>query len=301
MIKHTQYLALLLAPVFFLVAISVNASKNLVFEKDILPIFKGRCFKCHSDEKQKGDLRLDTRDWLLKGGESGAVLIPFKPADSLIYELPSLPPNDDDYMPSKGEGLTDNELNILRLWIEQGAHFSSGDTPSAASIHAKVNSKRARAAKIPVVAYRDSVAEEQAKKRLQAIGVHFENVNYNLKELELIFSYADLSKLSEHKADLNVFAARVVALDFSRSRISAIDLTLFSGFAHVQRLDLRASDADDESLKNIAQFKQLQWLNLYGTGVTKTSFPLLKSLPKLRKIYASDTELGSAGGQLSSN
>src|SRR5437870_12135133 len=48
------------------------------FEKKIRPVLMDRCYKCHSAqaEKLKGGLRLDTWEDLLKGGESGPVIVP---------------------------------------------------------------------------------------------------------------------------------------------------------------------------------------------------------------------------------
>src|SRR5262245_35573595 len=56
------------------------------FEKKIRPIFVERCYKCHSAhaEKVKGGLLLDTRDGLLKGGESGPAIVPGDPEKSIL-------------------------------------------------------------------------------------------------------------------------------------------------------------------------------------------------------------------------
>src|SRR6187200_1887732 len=54
------------------------------FEKRIRPLFEDRCVDCHGTEKQKGDLRLDSRVGWTRGGASGAVIVPGKPDDSLL-------------------------------------------------------------------------------------------------------------------------------------------------------------------------------------------------------------------------
>jgi hypothetical protein len=46
------------------------------FEKRIRPLFEDRCVDCHGTEKQKGDLRLDSRVGWTRGGASGAVIVP---------------------------------------------------------------------------------------------------------------------------------------------------------------------------------------------------------------------------------
>ncbi len=60
------------------------AKKGLTYEKDIRPIFEKSCFRCHGEERQKGELRLDSRDAVLKGGEDGKVVIPGKSEKSLL-------------------------------------------------------------------------------------------------------------------------------------------------------------------------------------------------------------------------
>jgi len=94
------------------------------FEAKIRPILVDSCYKCHSAEagKSKGDLLLDTRDSLRKGGASGAVIVPGDPSKSLLleavhYKDPDLqmPPLDD------GGKLSDDQIAALEAWIKMGA------------------------------------------------------------------------------------------------------------------------------------------------------------------------------------
>src|SRR5260370_29955815 len=67
------------------------------FETKIRPVLVERCYECHGDKKQKAGLRLDSKAALLKGGDSGPIVVPGKPNDSLIltalrYEEPKTPP-----------------------------------------------------------------------------------------------------------------------------------------------------------------------------------------------------------------
>ncbi|MDG2123944.1 MAG: hypothetical protein P8J87_09620, partial [Verrucomicrobiales bacterium] len=58
------------------------------FEKQILPILKDNCIKCHGPEKQKSELRVDQRASLLLGGDSGiAALVPGDPQASYLIEV----------------------------------------------------------------------------------------------------------------------------------------------------------------------------------------------------------------------
>src|SRR5438270_11471734 len=60
------------------------ASGRVDFAADVLPILRGSCIKCHGAVKQKGELRLDSRVALLKGGEAGKVILAGDSAHSAL-------------------------------------------------------------------------------------------------------------------------------------------------------------------------------------------------------------------------
>ncbi len=62
----------------------LRADDGAFFEKQIRPVLAGTCFKCHGNEKTGGKLRVDSREALLKGGQSGPALVPGEPDTSLV-------------------------------------------------------------------------------------------------------------------------------------------------------------------------------------------------------------------------
>ena len=97
------------------------------FNKEIYPFFKRNCLACHNHSKAKAKLILETADDIRKGSSSGAVVVPGKPLESLLYTTSAHLV--EDVMPpvknkSKAKNLTPEELAILKLWIEQGAKGS---------------------------------------------------------------------------------------------------------------------------------------------------------------------------------
>src|SRR6267378_124840 len=95
------------------------------FSKEIKPIFEATCIKCHGRGKDKGGLRLDTRETFLKGGDSGPAVLSGNSAQSLLIELvQGFDP--DNVMPKKGSRLTAQQIGVLRAWIDQGAVWDSG-------------------------------------------------------------------------------------------------------------------------------------------------------------------------------
>ncbi len=87
----------------------------------VRPIFERSCVKCHGAEKRKGGLRLDQKRFALKGGESGAVIVPGDSGKSLVFTACSAPPDDEEVMPPKGKLLALSEIELLKRWIDQGA------------------------------------------------------------------------------------------------------------------------------------------------------------------------------------
>lgn len=89
----------------------------LTFEHDVRPILKAHCFECHGEGEQlEGGLDLRLRRLMVDGGDSGASIEPGKPADSyLMARLES------QEMPPGETKLTDEEMETIARWIEQGA------------------------------------------------------------------------------------------------------------------------------------------------------------------------------------
>src|SRR5258705_11086761 len=101
------------------------ASHKIDFGKEIKPILEASCIKCHGRGRTKGDLSIENRDTLLKGGESGPAIIPGKSEESRVIELVAgLDP--DSVMPQKGKRLTPEQAGLLRAWIDQGAPWDPG-------------------------------------------------------------------------------------------------------------------------------------------------------------------------------
>jgi len=89
------------------------------FRQDIKPIFDASCIKCHGRGRAKGGFQIDTRETLLKGGDSGPALISRKSKESLLIELVS-GLNPESVMPKKGSRLTAEQIGLLGAWIDQG-------------------------------------------------------------------------------------------------------------------------------------------------------------------------------------
>jgi mono/diheme cytochrome c family protein len=97
-------------------------TKPVDFQRDIWPIFDTSCLRCHGPEKPKGSFRIDYREALLKGGESGPAILPGNGAESLLLKFVSHSVPDKEMPPvGKGDPLTPQQITLLRNWIDQGA------------------------------------------------------------------------------------------------------------------------------------------------------------------------------------
>lgn len=121
MARDFGHLTRLLAFSLYLLNGAVHASEPMVFfEKEVRPLLINRCYECHSIEKKiKGGLALDTRNAVLKGGDSGPGLVAGEPDQSKIIEAVRYQ-NHDLQMPPKSK-LPDVEIKVLEKWVALGA------------------------------------------------------------------------------------------------------------------------------------------------------------------------------------
>src|SRR5688500_15726493 len=102
------------------------AKKYLTYAKDIKPILEKACLNCHGPEKPKSKYRVDSREAIIKGGDSDeAAIIPGKSEKSpmihyvadLVVDM-EMPPTDKR---EKYPAWTKDQIALVRAWIDQGA------------------------------------------------------------------------------------------------------------------------------------------------------------------------------------
>ncbi|MEX0938074.1 MAG: PSD1 and planctomycete cytochrome C domain-containing protein [Pirellulales bacterium] len=105
----------------------MNDAAMRFFETDVRPLLVDRCWKCHGPKQQKAALRLDSRDAVMAGGDSGAALVPGNVDESLLTAMITGP---DAPMPPDGE-LSAKQVAVLTRWIELGAPWPAHDLQAA--------------------------------------------------------------------------------------------------------------------------------------------------------------------------
>jgi hypothetical protein len=89
-----------------------------LFREEIEPVLQDSCHRCHGEKKQESNLRLDSREALLKGGKNGPTIVPGKPDESLLLKV--LEYNGDIQMPPD-EKLDEETREAFKKWIEKKA------------------------------------------------------------------------------------------------------------------------------------------------------------------------------------
>src|SRR5262245_15834411 len=99
-----------------------STTPKIDFAKEVFPLLRQRCFRCHGPEQQMGEYRLDTKQVALSGGLSAPNIIPGKPADSPLFQRVSAVGKLNG-LAMVGEKLDPSELAFMRSRIEQGAEW----------------------------------------------------------------------------------------------------------------------------------------------------------------------------------
>ena len=101
--------------------LNLKADDDAFFERNIRPVLAGTCFKCHGGERTAGKFRVDSRDALLKGGASGAAIVPGDPDQSLLVR--ALRRKDDVTAMPPDKALPAETVANFAAWVKSGARW----------------------------------------------------------------------------------------------------------------------------------------------------------------------------------
>jgi hypothetical protein len=121
-------------------AISAAAADPPDFNQDVRPILTARCLRCHGSGKVKGGLDLRTKASVLKGADTGAVLVPGASDKSRLFEVVA-----QGEMPPKPEpGLDPSQRQVIKAWIDAGAPGVDNARASADAPVARITAEHRR-------------------------------------------------------------------------------------------------------------------------------------------------------------
>jgi len=264
------------------------AESKVDFAKDIQPVLQQNCFKCHGSEKQKGKMRLDSREAALKGGKGGPAFVVNDAAKSELVRRISLPKTDDDFMPSEGDPLSKKQIDLIKEWINQGAVW-----PETALAK---ESTRPASPPGPVLPadFKPSAAEQKAIAALAQKGIDVRPIAANLNWRE-----ANLRLLGTGVTDTVIASLKdvlgLVDLNLATTKITDDGLVQLKGLVNLQRLHLELTGVTDAGLAHLKGVPNLTYLNLYGTKVTDKGLENLKNMKFLRNLYVWQTKVTDGG------
>ncbi len=286
-------------------------AERVVFTSTVAPILEAKCYICHSEEKQKGKLRLDTFEAILKGGSEGTAIVAGDAKKSTLVTRIHLPLDDEEHMPPKEKQQVEKyELEIIEWWINQGASA----TATFAELKADEKITALLAKMIPpaelkkmedeaAAAEAKAQADSEAKRKdletsMVSVKKSFPGaLNFTSKlSSDLTFSAVSMrSKFTdEDLKKLVPVATGVVWLDLTATNITDASAPVLSQFKNLQNLKVGETKLTDASAKSISQLSSLTSLNLIKTEITDASLESIKALPYLKNLYLWESKITPA-------
>jgi len=277
-----------------------NVNEAIVYKDLIQPIFQDNCYNCHGASKQKGNLRLDESDWIVKGGKGGSVLVPNDAAKSILYQRLMLDELDKKHMPPKSEpALTKNQINLIHWWIASGASFDKKVkdlNPTAKE--QKILAEYAKPLQsIQSIEYYPaaSVAAPDKKiiSQLTNLGITVVPVTNNSNYLEVDF-------LSNKKIPENLWLAieklsdQIVTLKIKNNELSAISCNTIAKLHNLRQLHLPNCKVKEADLIPLQKLKNMQLLNVVGTNISAKGIESFLRAMQIKKLFMYQTNLSPA-------
>jgi uncharacterized membrane protein len=275
-------------------------SEVVVFEHLVLPSLQTNCVSCHGPAKVEGGLRLDSFEWLAKGGDDGAVMVAGQAGTSEIVRRVYLPPSHDDAMPPPGHRpLTPSDAALLRWWVDQGASRTStladlevtGEV--APIVEALVGPLGGRGPSLPSATVPPAAGPALAAVR--AAGFSVEPV---ADGTHLLNVHATSARDRIDDAAVRVLeqvAAQVLWLDLGGTRVTDAALESVARLTNMTRLRLQNTAVTDKGIARLAGLAHLESLNVFGTRVTDAALEPVAAMKSLRTVYVWQTGVTAEG------
>jgi len=270
---------------------TVAAEDKVDFAREIKPILEEACVQCHGPDKQKGKLRLDSKEAWLKGGEDGPVFKAGHPEESDFFHRVTLAEDQDDVMPPKGKAdhLTPAQIDRVKRWIAEGAEWPEGVLAVAATIRG-----RAPADQGDLIGPAPSADELKAVEELAGRGIKVwpvaSGMNWRRADLR---SVAD--KMSAGDLALLARIPSIRELNLGGVPLRDGDLANLVALKNLAVLHLENTPITDAGLPHLGKLEKLSYLNLFGTAITDAGLKDLAGLQHLKWLYVAGTKVTGPG------
>ncbi|MFZ1456679.1 MAG: FN3 associated domain-containing protein [Saprospiraceae bacterium] len=265
-------------------------SNTTVFTSVVEPILEKKCYTCHNEEKTKGDLIMTDSVSMMKGGESGRILIPGNADSSFMVQSFLLPIEDEKHMPPDGKPqLTAQEKEILIAWINAGASYSMtanayvAEEPLRKLYEANVKTKKDK-----IYTFSDLDSKTLASFNTHYMSVRPLNAGSPAVKASLFLASA---YSPEHLKTLLKAKQQLIHLHLADMPVTDADLESVSQFTVLEKLILNGTKITDQGVLKLASLGHLEDLSLANTNVTKAIEPLFGNIKTLKQIFISDTKI----------
>ena len=263
----------------------------VVYTDLVAPILERRCVQCHKEGKAKGKLRMDTYEFLVKGGKEGPAFEAGNSAKSNIIIRPELPEDDEEHMPPDGKPeLEAHELAVLKWWIESGAD----PRKTVAEIQVPPAIKEAIARLLPAAASAPEEANAAGPdaallSSVRALSKEFPGaLNFEAQgSSDLTFTAVSLRGNFDDGgfAKLESLLPHLVSLDLSATKVTDSSVALATAAPKLRMIRLAETGITDAAMDSLVKLPALESINLYGTKVTDAGISKLSALPNLKRLY----------------
>lgn len=278
-----------------------NVQEATIYADVVKPIFQTRCYSCHSDKKQRGKLRVDNPEFLLKGGKNGEIITPGNAAESELMKRLLLPESDKHHMPPKGKPrLTKNQVALLHWWLEAGASFDKkikdlpqNDKIKPALIALQNDPKKNSKTTLILPEETVAAADQKAIEVLRAKGIVVVPLAQNSNYLEV--NFVAVTRVTDKDIELLLpLKKQLLSLKLNDAKIGDEAMSFIKECSRLRVLQLNKTAISDKGLAMLASLKELRTLSLVGTKVTADGLMVFKGLPDLETIYLFQTNVSKA-------
>lgn len=268
-----------------------DVQEAMAYNDIIQPVLQNKCYSCHGPSKQKGKLRLDSKEMIAKGGEDGKVLVAGESAESELYKRLTLDLLEKKHMPPKGKPQpSEAEIALIHWWISTGASFDqpvkalAQDEKIKPLLIALQSDHQHAPSKPQVPGAPVAEAPEQAVNKLKELGVTVVPVSTGSNYLSV--NFLDSKKIGDKEVKLlEPLAPQLVWLKLGNTAISDSAMATISKLPVLIKLSLDNTHISDKGLAMLQSLSKLQYLNIVGTKITAGGLQALKNLPELHTLY----------------
>jgi len=276
-----------------------NIRDAVLYDSVIQPILEARCYDCHSSRKQKGELRLDKKELITRGGKNGEVIREGPADSSSLYKRLLLPLEDEDHMPpNEKPQLSSSEIALIQYWIEENGNFDKpiAQFQSGEKITAIIESLQEAPRQTWIPSEPASAAKENNLRKLNEIGITPMPLAAGNNYLMVTFSgWQDIT--DEQINGLQEIKEQLLWLNLSHTRITDKQVEAISKLVNLRVLYLNNTAITDAGISQLLPLSELRWLSLVGTRVTDKSIPTFVGLKNLTNLFLYQTGLTEAGIQ----